>query len=349
MNIVVRAPNWIGDCIMSLPAIRALKDNCPADNIVLVTGQQTAAVFQDIDDIKEMITIPGTGRLRNLFKVAAGLKTFKYNTGILFTNSFNSALLFRLAGIKELTGYRKDLRGFLLRKRCAFPGKQNRQHHRFFYLNLVAAFLGKKITKEYSDELAVDSSEKNKTAHLLTSKFGIDLSKHTIGISPAAAYGSAKQWLPERFAGLINRICREKKECRIMLFGSAGEREKIADIIAAAQPDKTPADNRVFNMAGEITLRETIAAISLCKVFIGNDSGLMHVASSLKLPMLAIFGPTSPWQSAPLSPAAQVIHHPVECAPCKYRDCPLDHKCMTAVTVAEVYEALKNRLAIQDL
>lgn len=349
MNIVVRAPNWVGDCIMCLPAIRALKDNRPTDNIIVATRQKLSAVFQNINDINEFISIPDTIQLRNLFKVAAKLKTYNFKCGILLTNSFNSALMFRLAGVKELTGYSKDLRGFLLDKKCDFPREGDKKHQRFIYQDLISAFIGEKINKEYSDELAIDSDEKQKTARLLTSEFGVDLSTPLIGISPAAAYGSAKQWLPERFAELIRRICLKNREYQVMLLGSDREREQVARIIAAAQVNDRPGNRRVFNLAGGLPLRETIAAISLCRTFIGNDSGLMHVASSLRIPMLAIFGPTSPWQTAPLSQHAKVIHHPVECAPCKYRDCPIDHKCMKAVTVAEVYEEVKNKSAIWEL
>lgn len=318
--------------MMSLPALRALKDNCPGDSITLVVKQYLCEIYKGIDAIKEIMTIPDNIDFGNLFRSAAKLKKCRCAAGILLTNSFNSALLFRLAGIKELTGYNKDLRGFLLRKKLKYPGKEDRKHHVFFYQDLVAAFSGKKIEKQYSDELIIGAGEKQGIGRLIASKFGIDMSKILIGISPSAAYGSAKQWLPERFVDLMRRIIRQKKKVEILLFGSGKEREKIAGIIEEVN------NKGVHNLAGELTLRETIAAISLCGLFIANDSGLMHAASSLRVPLIAIFGPNSPQKTGPLFKGAKVLYHPVECSPCKHRDCPIDHRCMKAVTVEEVYQ-----------
>jgi heptosyltransferase-2 len=338
MNIAVRVPNWIGDCVMCLPALRALKDNCPRDNILLVTQEHLSEVFKNIEGIKEIITIPGKIKAGNLFKVAGELKKHTFDAGILFTNSFNSAFLFRLSGIKPLTGYTKDLRGFLLNKKRKFPGNEDKSHHIFFYQGLVEAFLDKKIEKKYSDELVITKDEKKEVTERITSRFGVDLSKTILGISPSAAYGSAKQWLPERFVELLRRIVREKEASEILLFGSAKEREETAKICEQV------GNGRICNLAGELTLREAIIVISLCNLFISNDSGLMHVASSLRVPLIAIFGPTIPHKTSPLSPKAKVFYHPTACAPCKHRDCPSDHTCMKAVTVAEVYDKVNESI-----
>ncbi|MCK4761857.1 MAG: lipopolysaccharide heptosyltransferase II [Candidatus Aminicenantes bacterium] len=334
MDIVVRSPNWIGDCIMSLPALRALKAGRPGDNIILITKTYLKEVYKNIDEINKILTIPDKSDLKSLFKAAGELKRYNFRQGILFTNSFFSALLFRLAGIKKLTGYNKDLRGFLLEKKIKFPGKENKKHHVFFYLDLIEVFTGKKIEKKYADGLIIDAAEKSAVTRLLGSKFGIDFSKALIGISPSAAYGSAKQWLPGRFARLIRRFAEEKRDFEILLFGSGREREKISGITAEVGEENK--DN-IYNLSGQLTLREALTAISLCRVFISNDSGLMHVASSLKIPLVAIFGPTLPRQTAPLYTGAAVLHQPVDCSPCKHRDCPLDHRCMKAITVDEVY------------
>jgi len=339
MKIAVRAPNWIGDCIMFLPALRALKNYCPNDRIFLVCKQYLSSLFRNMEEIDEIVTIPGRTGFRGLFKTAAKLKKYRIETGILFTNSFHSALLFRLAGIKKLTGYNKDLRGFLLNKSLKFPGNENKSHHVFFYRDIVEAFTGKKIKENYSAEPAIKGSEKKEVAALLVSRFGVNLSKTIIGISPSAAFGSAKQWLPERFAELLQHITRYNRECEILLFGSGKEREKIVGIVDQAGSGK------IYNLAGALTLREAVTAISLCNLFISNDSGLMHVASSLRIPLIALFGPTQSHKTSPLSREAAILHYPVECAPCKHRDCPLDHRCMKAITVDEVYEEVKNRIS----
>ncbi len=332
MNIVIRSPNWIGDCIMSLPAVRALKDNRPQDDIILVAREHLCDVYQNIREIKNIVPLANTIDFLSTFKAAKKLKTFGFDAGILFTNSFNSALLFRIAGIKQLIGYSRDCRSFLLSHRIKFP--RSDKHHVFFYLDLIQAFVGTEITKEYPDELSVSQDEKEKVGRVLA-KFGVDSSKSLIGISPCAAYGSAKQWPPQGFRELIDRLKQEKKGWKILLFGSGNERAQIAGMVEGWE-----SSSGIYNLAGALTLREAIAAISLCKVFVSNDSGLMHIASSLKIPLVSIFGPTLPHKTAPLYRGAKVLHHPVGCAPCTYRDCPLDHRCMTAITVDKVYDTV---------
>jgi heptosyltransferase-2 len=323
---------------MFLPALRALKYNCPGEQIFLVCKQFLSGVFRNLEEIDEIIPIPDKTGFRNLFKNALNLKKYRIETGVLFTNSFHSALLFRLAGIAKLTGYNKDCRGFLLSKKIKYPGKENKEHHVSFYLDIVEAFAGKKIKENFSDKLVIRGSEKKEVTALLVSRFGVDLSKTLIGVSPSAAFGSAKQWPPGRFAELLQRISLDSHNYEIVLFGSGKEREKTASIIEQAGSGK------VHNLAGELTLRQAITAISLCNLFISNDSGLMHVASSLRIPLIAIFGPTLPHKTAPLFKEAAVLHRPVDCAPCKHRDCPIDHRCMKAITVDEVFEEVKNRI-----
>lgn len=345
MAIVVRSPNWIGDCIMSLPALRALKDYFPGEEIYLVVKEYLGGVYKNLDVIKEIIPIPNTAGLKNTVNAARRLREYTFDSGILFTNSFQSALLFKLSGVKRSFGYDKDARGFLLNKKRRFPSAGN-SHHVYFYMDLVEMFLlehgGGKIEKRYSDELTVTGEEKDNAVSVLAG-LGVDGSKRGafIGISPSAAYGTAKQWLPERFAELIIQLGAEMPDRPVLLFGSSNEREKISGITAL-----TGAGNgNIHNLAGRLTLAEAIAAISLCGFFISNDSGLMHVASALRVPLAAIFGPTQPHKTAPLkeyNKNVRVLYHGAECAPCLHRDCPIDHRCMKAVTVDEVREALRS-------
>lgn len=350
MAIVVRSPNWIGDCIMSLPALRALKDHFPGEDIYLAVKHYLYDVYKNLEEIKGIITIPDHVGIKNIFQITGQLKKYRFDSGILFTNSFHSALLFKLAGVTWLTGYSKDLRGFLLDKKIQFPrgSRDKEKHHIYFYMDLAALFINEKkgvaaITdKKYSDELPIPPAEKENARSLLTG-LGINSSSRLIGISPSAAYGSAKQWPPERFGQLINRIAAEIPDAQILLFGSAGERERIARIINHSNAHGENKRANLHNLAGQLKLGEVIAAISLCNVFVSNDSGLMHVAYSLNVPLAAIFGPTRPHKTGPLPdyhPEVKILHHPTPCAPCNDRDCPVDHACMNAVTVDEVLEAI---------
>ena len=339
---MIRSPNWIGDCVMCLPAIRALKANCPDVNIYIAAKQNLCPVYENITEIKEIIPLPDNINFKSGFKIARRLREYRFDYGILFTNSFHSAFLFRLAGIKKLIGYVKDLRGWLLYKKIKFP--RDNRHHIYFYLGLAEVFICRGsvsfcIRPEYSQKLIItDHEEKQVSAALGT--LGVDLSNILVGISPSAAYGSAKEWLPERFRELIFRLQQEKSpgNVEILLFGSAKEREKISKI----------ADGRegipIHNLAGQLSLRQTIVAISFCRLFISNDSGLMHIASGFNLPLIALFGPTRPHKTGPLNKNSRVLYHPVACAPCLYRDCPLNqgnHACMKAITVNEVVDAIR--------
>jgi len=334
--IAVRSPNWIGDCIMCLPAIRALKEFCPHDPIVLVCKSYLQDVYRNLPEIDRLITIPNKSNCRGFFQGVRKLKDNHCRAGILFTNSFHSALLFRLAGIRETIGYEKDGRGFLLSRKIKFPNDD--RHHSTFYLDLAAAFAGKDITHSYPDDLVVLPGEKEAVGELLSSQ-GVKMSSTLIGISPSAAYGTAKQWLPERFSELIRKITREIQPASILLFGSPKEYEKIENIRLAGEDNR-----RVFNVSKCLTLRETMAAISMCRVFIGNDSGLMHIASSLKVPLVALYGPNLPKKTGPLYAPARVFHYPVECSPCLHRDCPTDHRCMTAIDSDDVFAAVRDTL-----
>jgi heptosyltransferase-2 len=341
VDIVIRSPNWIGDCVMCLPALRALKVNCPDANIYIAAKQNLCPVYKNITEIKEIIPIPGNIDFKSSFKVAKRLREYRFDYGILFTNSFHSAFLFKLAGIKKLTGYVKDLRGWLLYKKIKFP--RDNKHHIYFYLGLAAAFIeeksGKKIEKNYSHQLIVTDHEREEVSAALRT-LGVNVSKPLVGISPSAAYGSAKEWLPERFRELIPRLQQEKSpgNVEILLFGSAKEREKISKIADGGD------SIHIHNLAGQLSLRQAIVAISFCRLFISNDSGLMHIASGFNLPLIALFGPTRPHKTGPLNKNSRVLHHPVACAPCLYRDCPLNpgnHACMKAITVDEVLDAIR--------
>ena len=331
---------------MSLPAIRALKKKFPATDIYIATKQYLSDIYLNIDEIKEIIPLENQSNLKTLFKTASKLRTFGFKEGILLTNSFHSAFLFRLAGISFLTGYDKDLRGFLLRTKKPFP--RDNRHYIDFYMDIAAMYCDAKgiekwnKTDYYSNHPVITEEEKNRIENLLVS-FGIDSKKPLIGISPTAAYGTAKAWLPERFSSLIEKIITSGQlpGVQVLLLGSAGERERISKISEPFEGKK-----QVFNLAGLMTLRQSMCTISICSAFIGNDSGLMHIASGMAKPVVALFGPTPPEKSKPFHQDSRVLHHKVNCAPCKDRDCHLDHACMKAISVDEVFDALLSMLPI---
>jgi len=307
----------------------------------MAAKQNLCAVYKNITEINEIIPIPDSIDFKSNFAVAKRLRDYRFDYGILFTNSFHSAFLFKLARIKKLIGYVKDLRGWLLYKKIKFP--RDDRHHIYFYLDLIEAFIeeksGKRLEKKYSHQLVVSDHEEEKVSAALRA-LGVDVTNPLVGISPAAAYGSAKEWPPGKFKELIPRLQQEKSpgNVEILLFGSAKEREKISKIAAGGD------GIRIHNLAGQLSLRQAIVAISFCRLFISNDSGLMHIASGLNLPLIALFGPTRPHKTGPLHKNSRVLYHAVTCAPCLYRDCPLNHEnhaCMKTITVDEVVDAIR--------
>jgi heptosyltransferase-2 len=328
---------------MCLPALQVLKEKCPAARIHIAAKQYLCAVYRGIDEIDAIIPLPDAFGFGATIRTAGNLRARRFDYGLLFTNSFHSALLFKLAGIKNVTGYVKDLRGWLLRQKIKYP--HDKRHHIYFYLDLaehfIAALSGGAVEAAQPApgiELRITGPEREEAFSCL-SALGVDLARPLLGISPSAAFGSAKEWPPERFRELIPRIRGESSLSapEILLFGSAKEREKISRIADGIDTAG------IHNLAGRLSLRQSMAAISCCSLFIGNDSGLMHIASGFNLPLVALFGPTQPQKTRPLHEKARVLYHPVACTPCLHRECPLkydNHACMKSITVDEVFESV---------
>jgi heptosyltransferase-2 len=329
MNTVIRAPNWIGDGIMCLPAIRAYKEFFPKARLTLCVKHYLADLFLNIAEIDEIAAIPDRWTPGSYLGQLSQFRKKSFDNGILFTNSFSSALFFRLAGIRRLSGYARDGRGWLLTDKT--PSRDDREHHQFHYLRIIEHLAGQKTTRPYSAALALSAEEKSRAA-AIRSELGIETGRDLVAIAPAAAYGSAKTWLPERFRTVIRAWRESHPSSDVLLLGSPGEREKVNSIAAGL-----PAG--VHNLAGRLNLRRTITLLAGCRLVICNDSGLMHIASSLRVPLLAIFGPTEHRKTPPLAGPCRLLYHGADCAPCRHRECPTDHRCMTAVTCAEVLAA----------
>ena len=331
MNTVIRSPNWIGDGIMSLPAIRAYKEYFPNDSLTLIVKHYLADIFLNIAEIDEIIAIPDRWSGLEYFKSVRRLRKKRFERGILFTNSFASALFFRLARISTLSGYDRDARGWLLTDKI--PACGGNEHHQFYYLKIIEHLVKQKIARPFPADLVLSAAEKSQATAML-SGLGITAGNNLVAIAPAAAYGSAKGWLPERFREVIIGWQKSHPATEILLLGSPGEKEKIDSIAGGLS-------GRIHNLAGRLTLRQTIITLASCRLVICNDSGLMHIASSLEIPLLAIFGPTEIHKTSPLSEPYRLIYHGADCAPCRHRECPTDHRCMTAVTSAEVLAAVE--------
>lgn len=344
-SLLVRGVNWIGDSVMTLPAIRAIKRSLPESNISLLVKPWVSPIFEKNPFLDEILLYENKhqgffGKIR----IANMLHRKRFLCAILFQNAFDAALLAFLSGIKERIGYDRDARGFLLTKKIPLPEYYKQKHQIFYYLNLLEN-IGIKTDLAYP-YIYLLLEERLAARQTL-----INLRKPILGVNPGATYGSAKRWFPERFAEIINWFISETGGS-IIIFGSKNETNIADDIYKKILPAfRSP--EIALNLAGNTSLRELITLISECDVFVTNDSGPMHIAYAVRTPMVAIFGSTDPALTGPPPYAFMnnniVIKSELSCSPCFKRECDKnDLNCMYAITSDDVYFAIKKLLPFRS-
>jgi len=314
---------------MALPALAAVRAGLPGTRIAIAAAAAVAPVFEEGTAAApdELVTIPDRGREATI--LAAG----KFDTALLLTNSFRSAWTARRAGIPERWGFSGNLRGFLLTRAIARP--RARLHQAAFYAALVTD-LGFDVTE--STPHIVVQEETARRADLVLTKNGVTSPARLVGFAPGAAYGHAKRWPPSRVAQVIVRVSRELGAVCV-LVGAAGDRDAGREIESAL-----PSGVRSVNLIGRTDLGQLAGVLARCSAFVSNDSGAMHLAAAVGVPVTALFGPTDERATAPLGDH-DVIVRQVFCRPCMLRDCPIDHRCMTRITADDVFNAVSARLA----
>jgi len=334
VRILVRAANWIGDAVMSLPALRAIRGRFPDAVIHVLARPWVAALYERERSIDSLIALegsPGFRDLREKWGAVSRLRDQRYDAAVLLPNSFESAALVWLAGITERIGYARDGRSPLLTiaptppKRGEIP-----THERYYYLELLHRA---EIISSLPDipEVRFDGVDEARLRgeQLLKAQ---GCAGDVIGVSPGAAYGGAKRWPAERFAEAAARIARVR-EASVAVFGSAAERELCESVAMRAGG---------VNFAGRTNLRDFADMAAACRLFLTNDSGAMHIASASGVPTATIFGPTDEHATGPAGSKAIILRKPVACAPCLLRECPIDHRCMTGIAVQDVVHAVQS-------
>jgi heptosyltransferase-2 len=338
VRILVRAANWIGDAVMSLPALSAIRERFPEAEITVLARPWVAALYENESSIDQVLPLTGAPGARDWaakWQLVHRLRREHFDLAVLFPNSFESAAVVRLAGVRRIVGYARDGRSPLLSRAVPTPrAGEIPRHESYYYLELLRRASLIDAVPEVTAIRLDRIPEARQRGEALFAARGLSLP--VIGVSPGAAYGGAKRWLPERFAESARAISKELGGA-IAVFGSAAE-TVLCDQVARA------AGGRSF--AGRTTLREFIDMTAACRVFLTNDSGAMHIAGATGVPSVTIFGPTDEFATGPLGPAAAVIREPVECAPCLLRECPIDHRCMTRVTAERVARAAEDLLRI---
>jgi heptosyltransferase-2 len=312
-RILVRAPNWIGDVVLSLAAVRDVRRNFPQARLEVLARPWVAELYQAIGEVD---AVREAGRFRGDVE---SLRGASFDTAILLTNSFGTALQVWLAGIPERWGYATELRSALLTRRARVPGSLSGESEVYYYRAMLAG-VGLRVSAEPDTSLACRPEWAERAQTLLPGG-------RWVGINPGAAFGSAKRWLPERYSALADRIMR-KAGARVVLLGAAADRP-VAEAIARGMSEAPTI------LCGRTGLGDLAGVLRRLALLVTNDSGPMHLASALGVPVAALFGPTDWRETAPRGPH-RLLREPVPCAPCKLRACPVDHRCMRLVAVDRV-------------
>ena len=339
-RILIRGTNWIGDAVMSEPALSAIRQTFPKADITLLVKPAVAELFQQHPAIDRLLVYEHRGRharLSGRWRLACELRRGRFDLAILLQNAFEAALLTFLAGIPRRYGYGTDGRGFLLSDSITVLERSSLEHQSRYYMDLLHP-LGV-TTSATVPQLFVSESEEQRMSQRLA-EAGIQAADRLIGVNPGSTYGSAKRWLPERFAQVADRMAAQFG-ARVVIVGAMGE-EALGQAIADKMHSKPVV------LSGRTSVRELMAVIKCCRLFVTNDTGPMHIAAAFGVPIVAVFGPTDFKTTLPFGSDHQIVRHPVECSPCLLRECPIDHRCMTGVTVEQVYEAAAEQLQMQN-
>ena len=332
-RVVVRGTSWVGDSVMTIPALRALRRILPDASITLAIRPGAKGIFSDVDFVDDILVYDR----RNAWSVFGQVREYKkrqFDLAVLFQNAFEAALIPFLAGVPVRLGYATESRRAMLTHPLPLPDWRSSKHEVFYYLYLVTAleqslFRTSTICEGDPDiSLTISESRKSEASQLLRS-YGVTEEKSVVAICPGSINSRAKRWPAESYAALADHLI---EDCRqVVLIGSKDEIDVTNDVTSRMK-------HRPVVLTGKTTLDQLTAVMALVDLVVTNDTGPAHIAAALGCPTIVIFGPTNPLTTRPFSLKAEMIRHPPDCAPCMLRDCPIDHRCMTAITVDEVFE-----------
>ncbi len=340
--VLVRGVNWIGDAVMTIPALRALRRSLPAAKMSLLVKPWVSPLFDKDPDIDEIIPYSDDHRgISGKLRLAGELRNRHFCMAILFQNAFDAALLAFLSGIPERIGYSRDGRRLLLTLPVEFDERAKGLHHTAYYLNLIRK-AGIPTQKVEAPWIFLDLEERLRARASLR-----ELKRPVVAINPGATYGSSKKWVPERFAEVAARVTQEIGGS-VLLLGGPKETALADEIFQKAHTvdaESALMGASMLNLSGKTSLRELIAVIAESDILLTNDSGPMHIGYAVGTPVVAIFGSTSPEHTGPVGAADIVIRKPVVCAPCFERTCRRKmHECMELITADEVFDSVKRSI-----
>ena len=337
-RLLIRAPNWLGDSVLALPAVDALRHALPEAHIAVMARQAVADLWRmaPVDQVIPFNFRRGFAGLSDRMAYARMLRGEGFDSALIMPNSFDSALVPMLAGIPERVGWATDCRFLLLTRRIRRPAHLDATSQSRVYASLVTQWLGRHLDVHDDARLRVPDDAQRRVCDARTA-----LPPLVLGINPGATYGAAKCWLPERYADVAVRA-HEKCSAQIVLFGGPGDAAVCAAVQARIARHTTTETPWCINLAGATTLAELAAWLQECTCLVTNDTGTMHLAALLGVRTVAIFGSTEPTLTGPLGSGSVVLRRQVECSPCFLRECPIDFRCMKAVESADVIAAVRS-------
>ena len=343
-RILVKSVNWVGDAVMVTPFLRVLRRTFPEAHVTLLARPSVADVFEANPDVDRLWVGDERVSLRRFREIAARIRRERFDLGIALPNSSRSALLLALGRARRRLGYKRDGRGWLLTDGVEPTPEMLNVHEVEYYIHLLRRFGD---VDAHPRELVVPPGKgTDRHVHEALEKHGLDAApaegRPLVGLCPGAAYGTAKRWLPDRFAAVADHVA-ERWNAQSVVVGAPSERA-VGDEVARL------AKCAPVVLSGTIPLRVSIALLDQLSLFITNDCGSMHLAAARGLPLVAIFGPTNPTNTAPYHRDAVILQHPdVTCVdnPCGRRDCPREHVCMTSIPVEEVARAADRLLEVR--
>jgi lipopolysaccharide heptosyltransferase II len=338
-RILVKEVNWLGDAVMSLPALRAIRRTWPNAHLAVLVKRELAGFFDGahwIDEVIAYTIADGMRGLADTARIILRIRRARFDLAVLFPNNFSSALWVALAAVPARAGYVRDRRGPLLTHKVFPPQEGTGAHQSQYWLAMIRSTLG---IDDDARESALDVHEphRERMRQWLGAR-RLRPGSPIIALAPCAAFGPAKEW--PGYSAVIDRLGERGAEC--VLVGAPGERAKCEEVARAGSP--------AIVAAGETGIGELIALLSICDGFVGNDSGCAHAAAALGIPTVAIFGSTDPGRTAPIGSKAAVIYRAIECSPCLARTCRFGHyDCLRSIGPEEVVDALARLGALDSL
>ncbi|MCM3904499.1 MAG: lipopolysaccharide heptosyltransferase II [Pyrinomonadaceae bacterium] len=333
-RVVVRGTNWVGDAVMTVPALRELRRMLPSAHVTLATRPWAKELFADADFLDDLLIYDRRGPW-SVIKQTAEWRRGNFDLAILLPNAFEAALIPALARVPIRIGYATDGRTRLLTNPLPVPEWRSSKHEIFYYLNIVKELECALFHTEHIADCAPDPSLHISEPHQSEAlgflcAHGVREGRALVALCPGSINSRAKRWPAKLYSALADSLI-EELNAEVLLIGSPEELDVSREVSHQMR-------NKPIMITGETSLAQVAAVLSLVDLLVTNDTGPAHIASGLGRPTLVIFGPTNPLTTRPFSPAAEIVREPPDCAPCMLRDCPIDHRCMTAITPERVLE-----------